>query len=78
MIGPNITKWLCFKVKLDLRKAKKVLKEIHRLHDEYSKRNRGEDGWKPGIWYQEEELAKEIPVQEAQVAFLKSVIKELK
>jgi hypothetical protein len=73
-----ISMWLLRKAEKDFAKAKKVYRENKRLHAEYARRNRGEDGWRPGIWYQEQEISEALPTLKAEMEFLRSVVRDLK
>jgi len=77
MMGPNVKEWLRAQLKADLKEARDSLREQRLLHKEYAKRNRGEGGWKPGIWYQEQELEKSIPQARSKIGFLRKAIEEL-
>ena len=77
-MGPNLKKWLRAQLLHELKEARNGLRESKCLHKEYARRNRGEDGWKPGIWYQEQEFEKSIKQDKAELEFLRRCLEELK
>lgn len=78
MYSKEVKAWLREKAIEELGKTINELNEIKELHKEYKKRNSGVDGWEPGIWYQEGELAEEIPILTKRVKFLKKVVSDLR
>lgn len=77
MINTLVKRWLHRQACAEHEKAQADLDEIQRMHDLYAARNRGEDGYEPGIWYQEQELAPLLVEQRTEVEFLRSVVDEL-
>lgn len=76
-MGPELKKWLKRQVTEEAQQILDDLQESRQLHKEYAKRNRGEDGYPPGIWYQEQQIEHGIRRKENELAFLARVINEL-
>jgi hypothetical protein len=54
-MNQQVRLWLLGKARSDLADTLKQLAECERLRKLYHSRNQGEDGYTPGIWYQEKE-----------------------
>jgi hypothetical protein len=54
-MNQQVRLWLLDKARCDLADTLKRLNECERLRKLYHARNQGEDGYTPGIWYQENE-----------------------
>jgi len=74
---PNVKRWLRRQAVNELKEAEKEFAETQRMHDLYASRNRGEDGYQAGIWYQEAEIATCLKQQLPELEFLRAVVDEL-
>jgi hypothetical protein len=69
--------WLLSKARAELTEVLAALRETQRLKELYHRRNAGEDGHTPGIWYQEQECEQAEKRQQANVATMRQVVAEL-
>ena len=72
-----IRRWLHRKASRELQQAISRTDETQRMLTLYAARNRGEDGYTPGIWYQELEFTAALSSSRDEIEFLRLVVKEL-
>lgn len=69
--------WLLGKARSELADTLKQLAEFERLLKLYHARNQGEDGYTPGIWYQEKECTLAKKQLKLEVEHLQAVVDSL-